>query len=260
MMINDKIGCDACEAWTDGYLDNELDTATASLVNAHLEQCPVCSNRYREAGTFLKSLRENAPRYKASEGLADEVMARLKADNKALSSKVRKPAAHRPGLFYWLAPGFSAAMAMALTLYISIPASSDRLADEVVSSHVRSLMEYHLMDVESSDKHTVKPWFTGKLDFSPPVTDFAAYDYPLVGGRLDYLEHKTVAALAYRHGKHLINVFIMPDSAEDRALNTQASRGYNIVSWTRNHMAFYAVSDMNMAELKALGQLILAAN
>jgi anti-sigma factor RsiW len=124
-----------------------------------------------------------------------------------------------------------------------------------VSSHVRSLMGEHLMDVASSDKHTVKPWFTGKLDFSPPVYDFAAQGFPLLGGRLDYLQHQTAAALSYRHDKHIINTFIVPTSEADSPALTESRRGYNIVTWRQNHMRFIVVSDMDKGELEAFSQL-----
>jgi anti-sigma factor RsiW len=125
-----------------------------------------------------------------------------------------------------------------------------------VSDHVRSLMAGHLNDVASSDKHTVKPWFTGKIDFSPPVYDFAEQGYPLIGGRLDYLENQTAAALSYRHNKHIINAFILPTMEGDSAPQSLSRRGYNIVSWRQNHMRFIAVSDLNKAELETFGQLV----
>ena len=130
----------------------------------------------------------------------------------------------------WLAPAFSAAaLALAVVLFVAMPGSEQPLMDEAVSSHVRSLMGEHLNDVVSSDRHTVKPWFTGKLDFSPPVFDYAAQGFPLLGGRLDYLQHQNTAALTYGRAKHIINVFILPTTeagqTTENPINSWLQRG-----------------------------------
>lgn len=128
--------------------------------------------------------------------------------------------------------------------------------DEAVSSHVRSLMGEHLNDVVSSDRHTVKPWFTGKLDFSPPVFDYSAQGFSLLGGRLDYLQHQATAALSYRRARHIINVFILLSPEPDTPRRSQTIRGFNVVSWQANHMRFVLVSDAEKSELEALSQLL----
>jgi len=141
-------------------------------------------------------------------------------------------------------------------LYLAAPSAERPWLDEAVSSHVRSLMVDHLNDVVSSDRHTVKPWFTGKLDFAPPVFDFSQQGYPLLGGRLDYLQQQSAAALTYGHGRHVINLFILPTTQADGAAQNLSLRGYNLVAWRRNHLRFILVSDLEQGELAALGQLI----
>jgi len=137
-----------------------------------------------------------------------------------------------------------------MTLWRPASSRADAIADEVVNSHVRSLMANHLFDVQSTDLHTVKPWFLGKLDFSPPVVDLATSGFPLVGGRLDYVGGRPVAALVYQRQKHTINVFVSPaggDPSTDNVVSTV--RGFNLLHWIHNGMSFWAVSDLNSAEL-----------
>ncbi len=237
-----NMNCTECSDWLHSYLDNELETEMAARVHTHLERCAACKTQFEGLRSLQSGIRQHAPYHAMPELLQQRILSKLKA-----RSTPRQ----------WLVPAVSAAaLAASLMLFIATPSQQDMLMDEVVSSHVRSLMEQHLTDVASSDKHTVKPWFTGKLDFALPVYDFADQGYPLIGGRLDYINHQNTAALSYKRNKHIINLFIAPAAQPDDALQKTSRRGYNIVSWRRNHMAFEAISDLNAQELEAFGKMI----
>ena len=135
-------------------------------------------------------------------------------------------------------------------LYLTLPSAQDRLMEELISSHVRSLQVDHLSDVVSSDQHTVKPWFNGKLNFSPPVIDLASQGFPLVGGRLDYLDGRTVAVLIYRHNQHPINLYIWPSTEMDAAPQVQGHQCYHLIRWALGGMDYWVVSDLATNELE----------
>ena len=241
-----KLDCTVCQTLIHGYLDQELDPPMAAQVAGHLAACAECARLHDQARLLKVSVKRQAPYYPAPVALTDSVLAAVAPRPRAVE-RWRK----------WLAPVFSAAaLALAVVLYVVTPGSEQPLMDEAVSSHVRSLMGEHLNDVVSSDRHTVKPWFTGKLDFSPPVFDYSAQGFALLGGRLDYLQHQTTAALSYGRARHIINVFILPTPEADTPRQSQTIRGFNVVSWQASHMRFVLVSDLEKSELEAFSQLL----
>ena len=246
--ISGDMTCAECANWLHPYLDNELEADDALRVHAHLAGCAACNASHDAFKALRQAIKKKAPYYAAPPLLKQRITASHK------SARVRD------AMRTWTLPAFSAtALAASLLLFLAIPQEqTGDLTDEVVSSHVRSLMEQHLMDVVSTDKHTVKPWFTGKIDFTPPVYDFAEQGYPLVGGRLDYLDHKTVAALIYHRNKHVINVFVYPGDNGAPGFKTSSRRGYNLVTWQQGQLVCEAVSDLNAQELSDLARLIVA--
>jgi anti-sigma factor RsiW len=206
-------------------------------------------------------LKTRATRHQAPDALRANLQATLDAAP-APKGANSAPGRARGWVWGWLNTGgafaFGIALALGVALGLGLNAGSPTgsLTNDIVASHVRSLMASHLMDVASTDQHTVKPWFNGKVDFSPPVTDFTDQGYPLVGGRLDYLEHRTVAALVYRRHAHPINLFVWPDNGADEKESTASEQGYHVVQWRKDDMRFAAVSDVNIEELKVFAGLV----
>jgi anti-sigma factor RsiW len=169
----------------------------------------------------------------------------------------------RPRMPDWIGAALAAAAVVAFAVFVwpmlSRPSRTERIAQEIVSAHIRSLMPGHLTDVPSSENHTVKPWFAGKLDFSPPVADLSAEGFLLVGGRLDYAADRPVAALVYRKGEHFINLFVWPSaSTQEFAEAADARQGYHLLFWTRGQTNFWAISDVNTTELRQFAGLVRA--
>lgn len=161
----------------------------------------------------------------------------------------------------WLGIGGSfavtTALVLSLILHLIPPPRTDQLTENLVANHIRSLMADHLTDIASSDQHTVKPWFNGQLDYSPPVRDLAMDGFPLAGGRLDYANGRAVAALVYRRRGHLINVFVWPDSEDKQvALEQSEQQGYHLLRWVQAGMVFWTISDLNLEELARFVQLL----
>jgi anti-sigma factor RsiW len=241
-----------------GYLDGELDVVRSLEIEQHLKDCPACGRAYRELQSLRTAVARGSLYFSAPGGLEKRVRSAVRQASRA---EGRTEGGRRHWNWTWptmLAP----IAAMALVLLIALPivtqhSRDDRLLNEIVSAHVRSLMAdtSHLTDVASSDQHTVKPWFTGKLNFSPPVRDLAAEGFPLVGGRLDYVGAHPVAALVYQRRKHFINLFIWPEQ-EGPSREPAPRQGYNMVHWNQGGMAHWAVSDVNMGDLREFARLV----
>ena len=249
------MGCQETQALIDGFVDGELDLVRSIELERHLHDCPVCSAVHQDRATLRAAMRTDALRYRAPAGLAKRVHA-------ALVERDRGEEAPRKWIPGWLVAQWPSAAATAVALVLVamwwVRPVETPLGREVVESHIRSMMASHLTDVLSTDQHTVKPWFAGKLDFSPPVRDLSAEGFRLIGGRLDYLDHHPVAAVVYGRNQHVINVFVWPVTGADRSMHAAALQGFNTIDAVRSGMAYWLVSDLNRGELEQLGERLIA--
>jgi anti-sigma factor RsiW len=248
------VNCHETQRWLTGYLDGELDLVNAVAVEEHLKTCARCAQAHANQQALQAAIRGAKLYAPAPIALQQRIQTSLRqADTSA-----RAPwAVRRRWYSVALALACVAVLVWGLGRVWVVPAADDRLAVEVLNSHVRSLMTDHLTDVVSSDRHTVKPWFAGKLDFSPTVEDLAGQGYPLTGGRLDYVDGRPVAALVYQHQRHIINLFSWPaPQAGDMPAAIEVRQGYNQIHWTQAGMTYWAISDLNADELQAFVQLV----
>lgn len=254
--------CPERELLLHGLADGELDAANALLIEGHLRDCEGCASAFDEVVRQKEMLASSGLRLRAPQELRGRILAAVAAEEGRRPTF--KPTSKRLGqLPEWRAAfsfgkaglaGSIMALAASLVLFVSSVNHTPSLSDQLVAGHVRSLLVSHLTDVASSDQHTVKPWFLGKLDFAPPVIDLVQKDYPLIGGRLDYIGGRVVSAIVYRHRGHIINLFVWPVGQSEGVTGT--FDGYHIVSWTQNGFAYSAVSDLNMAELHEFQNLL----
>ncbi len=246
------MSCQQTHELIHGYLDGELDLVKSIEIEKHLTHCLGCAQNYEALRSLQSRLRDNALRFEPPAHL-----------EKRLRSALRREKDPQSAIFRWRWAVAAASLFAAVVIIWTVATLSSRqsaddvLAQEVVASHVRSLMADHLTDVLSSDRHTVKPWFDGKLDFSPTVKDLSQQGFSLTGGRLDYIGNRPVAALVYQRRQHSINVFVWP-TTEAAVTNGKASerQGYNVIRWSNAGMTYWAVSDLNLAELQQFVQLL----
>src|SRR5580658_2495011 len=238
----------------EAYMDEELEPGLSASVGEHLLNCETCSEAYSRFRAQKANIRSAAPYYTAPEQLERSIRNALR---QAVANEA-KPAASRPP-WRWLA--IAATVLLAVSVSWNMRPSprrtveNDLVAENILSDHIRSLIGTHLLDVPSSNQHTVKPWFNGKLDFSPDVKDFASQGFPLIGGRLDYLMDRPVAALVYGRRQHVINVFTWPADPTLMAESHYSRNGYNAIHWSNGSMTFWAVSDIAPTELTQFGDL-----
>jgi anti-sigma factor RsiW len=253
------MNCEECHDYIDAFIDNELDVSATILVEQHLRDCIRCQQLLDARKTVVTLINDAQVRFEVPDSLLGKVQSVIPSSRSGLKQRSRSRLA---------VPWFSVPLALAATItimlglvYMNQRGMFDRpsgkvLAQEVISSHVRSLLGTHLLDVPSTDQHTVKPWFNGKLKFSPPVHDFANEGFRLIGGRLDYFNGREVAALVYQRRQHVINLFIWPaDSSHNTAATGFTKDGYNVSHWIRDGFEFWVVSDVNGAELSTFADL-----
>jgi anti-sigma factor RsiW len=262
------MNCEQARLFIHALVDNELDAVNAAEVEAHVASCPDCAEELAK----LKSLRAGLAGARLKELAPAQLRARI---DHALPGPEARTAAMRdfvrPSRRTFIG-GFAAGTALSGAIAASLVLTMFRrdhdliIANEVVSAHIRSLQAGHLTDVETSDRHTVKPWFNGRLDLAPPVIDLTALGFTLIGGRLDYIDGEPVASVVYRRRKHVINLFVSQHrgarspAVNSTAIQKQAIQGYNVRHWLNGDLDFWAVSDLAAIELDEFVTKISAAN
>ena len=269
------MNCEEATKLMDGYLDGELDPITSQTIEQHLRECRKCDQAYKTHGSLIRAIGNATPYYKAPAELRERIQASLReeiAERSRRSGPVprdarplitKKQPEPRSILFgtswNWLALAaaivFAAIIAWNVLPRLQRPGNDQFLATQLIAGHVRSLMANHLTDVASSDQHTVKPWLDAKLDFAPPVVDLSSEGFPLIGGRLDYLDNRPVAALIYQRRKHFINLFVWPAAPDEtRTPKTITRQGYQLLHWVDSDFNYWAVSDVSDNDLQAFKQ------
>jgi anti-sigma factor RsiW len=253
------MNCELAETTIHGYFDGELDAVRSAEFEQHLEHCSRCQTVLEGLESLHSKLQHGDLYERASPELREQVRQQIAMETSTASPQ------RRSWKSWFLLPAFgtlaAAAALIAILLFVIPSRTQSTLTAELIDAHVRSLQPGHLFDVQSTDQHTVKPWFDGKLDFIPPVADFAAQGFPLVGGRLDVIEGHNVAALIYGRRKHFINVFIWPHREKETTAESSGSRqGYNWVAGQSGEMQIYLVSDAAVSDLRELKDLIHPSN
>ncbi|HEY3794945.1 MAG TPA: anti-sigma factor [Bradyrhizobium sp.] len=244
--------CDEAEILLHALIDGELDAGHAREVENHIAGCPRCAAALADYRAMSQAVVGADLRYTAPLALRQ----RIEASLPQAGLRDARPAPNRRSVLRGFAMG-SAVSALAATGLVAIVLRNDdeqRIESEVVSAHLRSLQAGHLIDVVSTDQHTVKPWFNGKLDVSPPVVDLTAQGFTLIGGRLDYLDARAIGAVVYKRRQHVINLFVAQTaSTERKPAKMETLQGFNVRRWSEQGMNFWAVSDIGADELTEFG-------
>lgn len=262
------MNCEELSRWVGPLLDGELDARNTAEVQAHLAACPGCQRRYEAQQSLSSNLRRLDLAYAAPASLRNRINAALEAEMSAAdaatpnvataaSAAVRtsQPTSRRGPGQWLLWAGWPVALAASALLATVLLQQRSLEANDIVGAHVRSLLANHLYDVVSTDHHTVKPWFAGKIDFSPPVPDLSSRGFELVGGRLDYVRGQPVAAVIYRKHGHIINVLAgLPGHDLEKLPQDGHVQGYSLRSWRQAGLDLVAVSDIDPRELVSLQQ------
>jgi anti-sigma factor RsiW len=245
--------CEETRILVHALVDGELDAGHAREVEAHVASCPACAAQLRDYRVMRQALSAPALRHRAPAALRARIEGALPAR--------RAVAPSRRSLLQGLAMGsvLSGALAASLVVFVTRQEEDQRILGDVVSAHLRSLQGDHLIDVQSTDQHTVKPWFNGRLDVAPPVIDLTAQGFTLIGGRVDYVDARPVAAIVYKRRAHVINLFVAQLMGPERRATIEQVQGFNIWRWTRSDLGFWAVSDINAEELQEFGEKFEAA-
>ena len=245
------MNCNEAGAMIAAYADGEVDGLRGHTIRKHLRRCRDCAAKHQELLDLRGRIRAEAPRFKAPAALRERVMALVESARPAPNERTS-----RADRWRWMASGALAGCAATVVAWVLGTAvldwrTNEDLAVEAVTTHVRATLGNHRVDVASSDQHTVKPWLSARLDYSPPVRDFANAGFALVGGRIDYLDRQPVAALVYRYRDHMIDVFVRPPTAHGAPAPLRTVRGFNVVHAVGAGMDWLAVSDLNAAELSS---------
>jgi len=245
------------------YFDAEVDSVTAADIERHLEHCAECRALLQDLEQLSAAMQRDLTPLRAPAALRARLSRALDQESAPESSRgFRWPRLRLPLQPFWagtFSGGFATAAVAVLAFVIWAPRLANPLVDDLVGAHLRSLMSTHLIDVVSTDKHTVKPWFAGHTDVSPVVADFEPQGYRLIGGRADYLDHQRAAVVVYQHGPHVINVFSWTDSQRGLPANTTRN-GYHLIFWKFGDLEYCAVSDTAPDELLGLVRLLQGLN
>ena len=256
------MNCTECELLLHPLIDGELDAVHARDVEAHVTTCAGCAEKLKTLRAMREAMAGADLKFAAPASLRNRIEAALPSPSAQIIAPRRFSQPSRRTFFGGFAAGAALSGAIAATLVIGVFRSdqNQQVADEVVSAHIRSLQAGHLMDVETSDQHTVKPWFDGRVDVAPPVIDLTAQGFTLLGGRLDYIDGEPVASVIYQRRKHVINLFVAQRLGVKHAgAMAETIQGYNVRHWSEQGLDFWAVSDLAGDELDEFVQKISAA-